>query len=209
MHTCTALSASHSHIVQRCGTLHLCWRGGNAASRNKHGESGGRSPPRMPLPQDCSRYKAARLTLQGCGRGSAQVMDATGLALAASRLSGNPVQWQPPGDAPGELLAMVHTRMGAHAYAHWALRLDSASLAITHNSVAPVIQSASYELGGYFEGVLIVGSFHVVLAPDGQQVLSSPWQHHHSWCLDRATLLCCPGGCEAQGPTCHCHCRHC
>lgn len=66
---------------------------------------------------------------------------------------------------------MVHARTSKHSYANWALRLVPDTLAITHISTRPVIQSSDYaKLEGYFAGVLIVGSFHVVQAPDGQQV---------------------------------------
>ncbi|KAK9813875.1 hypothetical protein WJX73_003016 [Symbiochloris irregularis] len=121
------------------------------------------------------------------------IASATGLQLSSARLSGNPVPWTHHAanssgadmHAPGsldfymqaseptrELLGMVHARQGRHDYAHWALRLDADSLAITHISTRPVLQSKSYsDLGGYFAGVLIVGSFHEIWTPDGQQVL--------------------------------------
>ena len=67
---------------------------------------------------------------------------------------------------------MVHARMARHSYANWALRLDADSLTITHISARPVIHSGSYSLGGYFKGVLIVGSFHEIWTPDGRQVSS-------------------------------------
>ena len=38
-------------------------------------------------------------------------------------------------------------------------------------SAQPVVASDTYALDGYFKGVLIVGSFHVVQEADGQQVI--------------------------------------
>ena len=69
-----------------------------------------------------------------------------------------------------------------HAYLNWLVQLDLTTLQVTAISSKPIIQSDSYEVEGYFEGVLIVGSYHVIDL-DGQQVSSS------CRCLPDAWLL--------------------
>ena len=56
-----------------------------------------------------------------------------------------------------------------HSYSNWLVQLNPGSLRLVAISRRPVLQSDSYKLEGYFEGVLIVGSFHV-LDVDGRQV---------------------------------------
>ena len=63
---------------------------------------------------------------------------------------------------------MVHTRAQFHSYAHWALRLDPDTLRVTHVSAGAVLQTAAYFTEGYLQGVLTVGSFHVLQSPQGQ-----------------------------------------
>ena len=58
------------------------------------------------------------------------------------------------------------------SYLNWLVQMDPSTLQITALSAQPVVASDSFALDGYFKGVLIVGSFHVVDDPtDGQQVL--------------------------------------
>ena len=99
--------------------------------------------------------------------GSVQLSRRTGLNATDSRQSGNPVPWASPTASPA-LLAMVHTRAQFHSYAHWALRLDPDTLRVTHVSAGAVLQTAAYFTEGYLQGVLTVGSFHVLESPQGQ-----------------------------------------
>ena len=91
----------------------------------------------------------------------------SGMDMGHTHLSGHPVEWRHQ-NRTTELLAMVHQRSrlkgGQHGveYRHWLLRLDPQSLQVLHVSTAPVLQSSDYLLGGFFPGVLTVGSFHLM-----------------------------------------------
>jgi hypothetical protein len=97
-----------------------------------------------------------------------QVEKETGLQLRKARLSGNPVAWERGNGA--ERLVMVHTRPKQHAYAHWLIRVNAERNEVVAISKGPVLESSSFRLRGYFPGVLVVGSFHLVENEDKKQV---------------------------------------
>ncbi len=57
--------------------------------------------------------------------------------------SGNPVPWDTErGDGHREWLGMLHAKRGD--YAHWAVRIDRATRAVTHVSAGPVVKARDF-----------------------------------------------------------------
>ncbi|KAK9805203.1 hypothetical protein WJX72_005882 [[Myrmecia] bisecta] len=85
----------------------------------------------------------------------------TNHAMPTSRLSGHPQLWQ-HADGTSELLLLVHSRIHHNSYHNWAVRVDPATLKVTHITAGPIIKSTDFAVEGYLKGVLVVSSFHVV-----------------------------------------------
>jgi hypothetical protein len=85
------------------------------------------------------------------------------LNIAATHNSGHPALWS-HGDRT-EYLLMVHNRDTPEVggYNHWLLRMDPATLKLTHISKGIVFGSYSYHDRGEMSHTIIVGSFHVVM----------------------------------------------
>lgn len=66
-----------------------------------------------------------------------------------------------------------------HSYQNWLVQLDPTTLQVIAISRKPVIESDAYQLEGYFEGVLIVGSYHILEA-EGEQASLAPLQMVHT-----------------------------
>lgn len=100
-----------------------------------------------------------------------QVEAATGLPLQNAHISGNPIPWTPPNaTAQTELFGVVHTRTSSFSYKHWAVRMSVETLAVTHISSKPIIESSNYKPAGYLKEALVVGSFHELKGSDGHRV---------------------------------------
>ncbi|KAK9789384.1 hypothetical protein WJX73_006807 [Symbiochloris irregularis] len=107
-----------------------------------------------------------------CYQQHSEIKNATGLVLQDAHFSGNPTRWTPPNSTTqSEFIAMVHAHTNTSTYAHWAVRLDSDTLAVTHISSQPLIKAADYEKAGYKPDNLVVGSCHELILPSGKQVL--------------------------------------
>lgn len=89
----------------------------------------------------------------------ALVLQHTGHDISSSRLSGNPVLYEYQGGM--QYIAVVHSRKNA-IYRNWALRIDARTWQVTHVSAGPVLKSSDYAVRGYFHGVLVISSFHIV-----------------------------------------------
>ncbi|KAK9843532.1 hypothetical protein WJX81_007642 [Elliptochloris bilobata] len=91
----------------------------------------------------------------------AAIAAATGLDVGENpRNSGNPEPW--PKARGGGLLMLVHTRQAGNRYFHWGVRLVAADLRVTHISAGPLLRWNDYAPRGFLEGVVSVGSYHVL-----------------------------------------------
>ena len=59
---------------------------------------------------------------------------------------------------------MVHVRTEGpkHGYANWGVRVNAATLQVTHISAGPILSSANFLVEDYFSGSLVVASYHII-----------------------------------------------